>query len=118
MRREVTKDDYSKKQIAMAEIEAIEPGITQEELSKRIGVSIRTIYNWHNDERYMALYHQKCEKHFKSLEALAIKGLEQAVKRGRTDAMFYVLNFRGYKPADNINLSSGEININITGEDD
>lgn len=118
MRREVTKDDYSKKQIACAEIEAIEPGITQEELSKRIGISKRTIYNWHNDERYMELYHKKCEQHFRSLEALAIKGLEQAVKRGKTDAMIYLLNYKGYKPADNINLSSGDININITGEDD
>lgn len=118
MRKEVTKDMYTKKQIAMAEIEAIEPGITQVELAKRIGVSIRTIYNWHNDERYLELYHQKCEKHFRSLEALAIKGLEQAVKRGKVDAMTYLLNYKGYKPADNINVNSGEININITGEDD
>lgn len=118
MRREVTKEMYSKKQIACAELEAISPELTQIEVAERIGVNVKTIYNWHHDDRYMELYHKKCEQHFRSLEALAIKGLEQAVKRNKVDAIIYCLNNRGYKPADNINLSTGEININITGEDD
>ena len=117
MRDERTKDGYSKKQIAMAEIEAVEPGITQEELSKRIGVSKRTIYNWHNDERYMELYHKACERHFRSLENLAIKTLQKACEKGKVDAAIYLLNYKGYKPQENINISSGDININITEDD-
>lgn len=113
MNNERTKDGYSKKQIAMAEIEAIEPGITQDELCKRIGVSKRTIYNWHNDERYMELYHKACERHFRSLENLAIKTLQKACEKGKVDAAIYLLNYKGYKPQENINISSGEINITI-----
>lgn len=108
---------YTKKQIACAELEAISPELTQVEVAKRVGVSIKTIYNWHNDDRYMELYHQKCEKHFRSLEALAIKSLETACKRGKVDAMKYLLDYKGYKPQENINISSGQININITEDD-
>ena len=113
MRKESTKDGYTKKQIACAEIEAIEPQITQEELAERIGVNKKTIYNWHHDDRYMELYHLACERHFRSLESLAIKTLNDACKKGNVIAAQYLLNYKGYKPAEDINLSTGEINIKI-----
>ena len=109
-------DHIPKKWLAMAELEALHPELTQQEVADQLRMHKKTVYNLHHNERYMELYHQACERHFRSLEALAIKGLEQAIKKNKVDACTYVLNYKGFKPADNVNISSGEININISDD--
>ena len=110
-------DGIPKKWLAMAELEATEPTLTQDEIMERIKISKKTIWTLHHNEVYMDLYHKACERHFRSLESLAISTLKKACDKGNVIAAQYLLNYKGYKPQENINISSGDININITEDD-
>ena len=39
------------------------------------------------------------------------------MKRGNVKCATYILDYLGYKPTDNINITNGDININITEDD-
>ena len=47
------------------------------------------------------------------LEKEAVECLRVGMKRGNVKCATYILDYLGYKPTDNINITSGDINITI-----
>ena len=104
------------RQARLAELMAAEPELTNEELADKVKCNVSTIYTWKRNEEFIAYYHQLCEKRFRSYEGLAVRKLVENANKGNQKAIEYLLNYVGYKPKDEIDISSGDININIGGD--
>ena len=106
------------RQIRLAELMVAEPQLTNEELADKVGCNVSTIYTWKKNEEFIVYYHTLCEKRFRSYEGLAVKKLVENANKGNQKAIEYLLNYIGYKPKDEIDISSGDINITIGDADD
>ena len=104
-------------QIKCAEIEANNPMAGCKELAEMTGQKISAIWKYHCDDNYLELVHKLTEKRFRKLEKEAVECLRVGMKRGNVKCATYILDYLGYKPTDNINITSGDININITEDD-
>ena len=103
------------KTVCMVEIE--HPEYTQEQAAAEAGISRKALYNLHHDSRYMDFYHKECEKVFNSLESLAIKTMRRAAERGNINAAKYILDYKGFKAPETVDINSGEVEINIVKND-
>lgn len=106
------------RQIRLAELMVAEPQLTNEELADKVGCNVSTVYTWKKNKEFIGYYHTLCEKRFRSYEALAIRKLMENANKGNQKAIEYLLNYIGYKPKDEIDISSGDINITIGDADD
>ena len=106
------------RQIRLAELMVAEPQLTNEEYAERVGCNPSTVYTWKKNEEFQEYKHKLCEKTFRSYEALAIQKLMQNANKGNQKAIEYLLNYVGYKPKDEIDINSGDINITIGDADD
>ena len=106
------------RQIRLAELMVAEPQLTKAQLAERVGCSEASVYNWQQLAEFIEYKHQLCEKTFRSYEALAIRKLMENADKGNQKAIEYLLNYVGYKPKDEIDISSGDINITIGDADD
>lgn len=88
------------KQKKMAELMVLEPSLTNEEYAKRIGIDVKTLYNWKKITEFQDYIHELCQQHFKSMERLAIQKLREQVEGGRWQAIQYLLDGNGYKPKE------------------
>ena len=52
------------------------------------------------------------------MEKLAMQKLKEHVEKGNWKATQYVLDGLGYKPEEKIDINNGEININVTGDEE
>ena len=100
-------------QIKCAEIEANNPMAGCKELAEMTGQKVSAIWKYHCDENYLELVHKLTEKRFRKLEKEAVECLREGMKRGNVKCATYILDYLGYKPTDDINLTSGDINITI-----
>lgn len=106
------------RQTRLAELMVAEPQLTNEELADKVGCHVATIYVWKKNEEFLTYYHKLCEKRFRSCESLAVKRLIENANKGNQKAIEYLLNYIGYKPKDEIDINSGDINITIGGDID
>ena len=106
------------RQMKLAELMAVEPELTNEEYADRVGCNPSTVYTWKKNEEFQQYLHTLCEKRFRSFEGLAVQKLMENANKGNQKAIEYLLNYIGYKPKDEIDISSGDINITIGDADD
>ena len=52
------------------------------------------------------------------LEKLAIQKLKENATKGNMRAIEYLLDYIGYKATEKIDVTSGDITINITGDEE
>ena len=64
-------------------------------------------------EKRTNLYGEGDTEGIKALEKEAVECLRVGMKRGNVKCATYILDYLGYKPTDNINITSGDINITI-----
>ena len=105
------------RQIRLAELMVAEPQLTNEEYARRVGCNAASVYAWKKLKEFQEYYHELCEKTFRSYEGLAVKKLMENANKGNQKAIEYLLNYVGYKPKDEIDISSGDINITIGGDE-
>ena len=100
-----------------AEILVNDPEKNIQDVAKELGVDRKTIWKWRQREDYKEYEHQLCHERFLGLEKLAIQKLKENASKGNMRAIEYLLNYIGYKPKDEIDISSGDINITIGGDE-
>lgn len=105
------------KQKKLAEIMVAEPELNNEQYAEKIGIDPSTLYAWKKKDEFNEYVHNLCKERFKDMEKLAMNRLKQHVENGNWKATQYVLDGLGYKPEEKIDITSGDININVTGED-
>lgn len=101
-----------------AEILVNEPEKPIKDVAAELGVDRKTVWKWRQRQDYKEYEHELCHERFLSLEKLAIQKLKENATKGNQKAIEYLLDYIGYKPSEKIDVRSGEININITGESD
>lgn len=104
------------RQMKLAELMVDEPELTKIQLAERVGCSEKSVYEWKKLPEFTEYYHCLCEKRFRSYEGLAVRKLVENANKGNQKAIEYLLNYVGYKPKDEIDINSGDININIGGD--
>ena len=106
------------RQMQLAELMASSPQMTIEQLADTVKCNKKTVYAWRELPEFQEYYHKLCEKRFRGYEALAIQKLMENANKGNQKAIEYLLNYIGYKPKDEIDINSGDINITIGGDAD
>lgn len=106
------------RQKALAQLMVAEPQLTKAEYAARIGCAESSIYNWQQLAEFREYEHELCEKKFRSLEKLAIQKLMENISKGNQRAIAYALDYVGYKPKDEMDINSCDINITIGGDID
>ena len=90
------------------------PTLSYEQVAETAGVSISTFYRYRHDPEFMEQYHELCKRRFNSLEAKAIEALETQLDIGTWQAVKYVLDGLGYKPADKVEADlTTDVVVNI-----
>lgn len=107
----------NRKQKLAAEIAAAEPTTSGAEIARRVEVDVNTFYRWKKNQEWCDYLHNCCQDQFKDIEKLAVQKLKENVSKGNQKAIEYVLNYLDYQPDQKIDIRSGDININITGDD-
>lgn len=106
------------KQKALAELMILKPDLTNEQLAAEIGINPKTLYKWKKTVEFNEYLNELCKEKFSDMERLALEKLAAQLKKGKWQAIEYVLNGLGYKPEDKLDIkNSGDINITITGEE-
>lgn len=106
------------KMMRAAEIAVANPEKPVSEIAQELGVDTSTLWRWTKDDKYKEYQHELCVERFKDLEKLAIKKLKENAMNNQQKAIEYILDYVGYKPKDEIDISSGDINITIGDADD
>lgn len=101
-----------------AEILVADPEKPIDEVAKELGVHRATLWKWRQRADYKEYEHELCHERFLSLEKLAIQKLKENASKGNQKAIEYLLDYIGYKATEKVDVRSGEININITGDAD
>lgn len=105
------------KQKQAAEIAVSEPDLSGFKIAERVGVDVNTYYRWKKNPEFTEYIHSLCEDRFKDMEKLAMQKLKEHIEKGNWKATQYVLDGLGYKPEEKIDISNGDINISITGDE-
>lgn len=100
-----------------AEILVAEPETPLGDIAKELGVDASTLWRWRQREDYKEYEHYLCRERFLSLEKLAIAKLQDNARKGNQRAIEYLLDYIGYKPTEKLDITNGEIVVNITGEE-
>lgn len=101
-----------------AEILVNNPEKSIEDVANEIGVHRATLWKWRQRDDYKEYEHQLCHARFLDLEKLAIQKLKENATKGNQKAIEYLLDYIGYKASEKIDVRSGDININIVGDDE
>lgn len=105
------------KQKKAAEIMVDEPNLSGFKIAERLGIDPTTMYRWRKNEEFQEYVHSLCKERFKDMEKLAIEKLREHVKNNNWKATEYVLNGLGYKPKEEIGITTKDINLNIISEE-
>lgn len=101
------------KQKEACEILVCCPEKTVTQIAEEIGVDRRTLQRWFKKPEWKEYEHMLCQEKFNAIEKLAIEKLTQNVANNNQRAIEYALNYIGYKPKEEIDLST-DFEINIT----
>lgn len=100
-----------------AEILVAEPEKPLGDVAKELDVDPSTLWRWRKRQDYKDYEHALCHERFMDLEKLAIQKLKENAKNNNQKAIEYLLDYIGYKATEQVDIKSGEININITGDE-
>ena len=106
-----TKDEYLLERYRkVATVWVENPYLTFGEISK-----LCRIYNYRQDETFMAIYKELCQQKYKESESIAINKLRELAASGNWNAVKYILDGLGYKPEDKTKVSvEADSAINLT----
>lgn len=105
------------KQKRAAEIIVAEPEKHLGDIAQELGVDFSTLWRWRQKPEFKEYEHELCLERFKDLEKLAIYKLKENAKNNNQKAIEYILDYIGYKPEEKIDIRSGDIVVNITGDE-
>lgn len=106
------------KQKRACEVLVAEPERQYKEIAAVVGVDTATLWRWRQKPEWREYEHALCMDRFQDLERLAIQKLQQNASKGNQRAVEYILNYVGYLPNTKVDVSTNDIVITITGEDD
>ena len=90
------------KQIKAIELLVYSPYMTQQMVAKECGVHRETLRRWKEDEEFKTELKKGIEKRWEEAEAMAVNGMIALASEGNFQAIRYMLDNLGYKPADKI----------------
>ena len=102
MQVEGVKRMLKNKQKLLAELMVEEPELSNFEYADRIDINIKTLYAWKKQEEFQDYLHSCCKDKFKSMEKLAIERLRDNIDKGNIKAITYLLDYMGFKAADEV----------------
>lgn len=106
------------KQRAAAEYYALHPKITQEEISKLVGVCEWTITYWKKNPLWIAYVDELLREQWKDAARVAQRQMQNMMENGDYRATEYILNSAGYGATKNVNVTTDTtITLNIEDED-
>ena len=109
--------ELSIKQKAAAEFMVSNPELGYDEVAAKLGINPATLWRWRKREDFQQYSHELCMERFKDLERLAIRKLHENVTKNNQKAIEYALDYIGYKASEKVDITSGDIVVNITGDD-
>lgn len=110
------KEGLSERQLHTIDVWIANPLDSLENVAKKAGINVRTLYTYRKNPDFMRVYHEKCRLQFDSLEAKAMKVLDSQLENGNLNAAKYVLDSLGYKPTDKIEASVSQDVVISIGE--
>lgn len=91
------------KQLKAIELLVYSPYMTLNMTAQECGVSRDTLHRWRNDnEEFKAELQKAIHQRWEAAEAMAVNGMINLASEGNFQAIKYMLDNRGYKPADKI----------------
>lgn len=91
------------KQIKAIELLVYQPYMTQQMIAKECGVHRDTLHRWRTEvPEFQAALDKAIKDRWKAAESLAVNGMINLAAEGNFQAMKYMLDNLGYKPADKI----------------
>lgn len=91
------------KQIKAIELMVYQPYMTQEMMAKECGVARETLYRWRTDnEEFKAALKKATRERWESAEQMAVTTMINLASEGNIQAVKYMLDNLGYKPAEKI----------------
>lgn len=106
------------KQKRAAEILVAEPERQLGDIAQELGVAESTFWRWRQTEEFKEYEHELCMERFRDLEKIAIQKLKENAKNNNQKAIEYILDYIGYKASEKLDVRSGDITINIVGDDE
>lgn len=100
-----------------AEILVAEPETSIGNIAQELSVDPSTIWRWRQRADYKEYEHELCMERFKDLEKMAIQKLKENARNNNQKAIEYILDYIGYNATQKVDIHSGDISINIVGED-
>lgn len=103
------------KQLKAIELLVYSPHMTQNMIAKECGVHRDTIRRWREETpEFQEALDKAIKERWKSAEAMAVNGMISLASEGNYNAIKYMLDNLGYKPAEKIEANvSTDIVINI-----
>lgn len=96
-----------------AEILVNDPEKSIGDLAKELGVDPSTLWRWRKRDDYKAYEHELCHERFMDLEKLAIQKLKENAMKNNQRAVEYLLDYIGYKAAEEVKVTDTNIKISI-----
>lgn len=91
------------KQIKAIELLVYSPHMTLNMIAKEVDVSRDTLHRWRNDNgEFQQALDKATKDRWKAAEQMAVNGMINLASEGNIQAIKYLLDNLGYKPADKI----------------
>lgn len=82
------------------------PLLPFETVAAKAGIGANTFWRYRQNPEFMRKYHEEQKKRFAALEGKAVALLDNQMDKGNWNAIKYVLDGNGYKPAEQVDLSA------------
>lgn len=105
--------DLTSKQRMAAEYMVANPEIGYDEVAETLNINPATLWRWRKTEEFQDYTHKLCMERFKDIEKLAIRKLQENVRKGNQKAIQYTLDYQGYKTAETVEIKDKVIKIEI-----
>lgn len=108
------------KQIKAIELLVYQPYMTQQMIAKECGVHRDTLHRWRTEvPEFKDALDKAIHDRWKAAEAMAVNGMINLASEGNFQAIRYMLDNLGYKPADKIEANvKSDVVIRIGYEED
>lgn len=105
------------KKIELLEAMLANPMMSDVKLGQLLNLNNKTVGKWRKEPEFQAALKERLAQQWKDAETLAQRKMIDLAAEGNFNANKYILDSLGYAPAQRIEASVTEANINITIED-